>query len=333
MVEAQSKAASVATLPPGAREGAAHAAQRQAASATSQAQRAASIAAGEVSGAIAALPRFGPAAGARRATSHESGTNLMEVIDRLNKLLAYPLAPAAVAALSFEANAVYQVWQAGNALAALPGLEQTWFDELVSPVGLSFDRGEVGLGAFIAPLDRWASRVGTANAFAMQGWETAVKSAASGGLPDGGTGGIAGKVLTVANVAADALLEINPGAHGVHGVVTRVVAGVNGLTTLASASGSLGTVAGLDSSLGWVPYAGQALIIGSGLYLAYDGFKPLHDFVNGAASGVASVATGAFNDVTNIGGDAIGAGGNVIGGAASGVASVASGAWNDVFGS
>jgi len=303
MQQAQSRLASVATLLPGAQESAAHAAQLQAAAAARQAQQAASTAAGEISAAIGALPRFGSAAQARSAPEGESGINLMEEIDKLNRLLGYPLSPAAIGALGFEATAVLQAWQASNALKAVPGEVTAWFDELVGPTGLAFDRGEATLADFAGPLARWQARVDAAEAFTKQGVDEATKLLGEGGIREGGALDMAGKFFGGLAIFSDALTVINPGEDGAHGTVTRVVAGVNGVATLAAMTGTLAAVGAIDASVGWVPVAGQVVIVATGLYLAgdwaYNNVQPFHDFVDSAASDTVSVAKTTWHGITS----------------------------------
>jgi hypothetical protein len=303
MQAAQSKAAAVSSLPPGAQESASHDAQLQAAAATRLAQQAASTAAAEVSGAISSLPNFGPRAQAKSAPEGEAGVNLMEQIDKLNRLLGYPLSPAAVGSLGFEASAVFQAWQAGKALEAVPGEAAAWFDELVGPTGLAFDRGEAALTDFIEPLNRWQARLDAAEAFTKQGAEEATKLLGEGGIPEGGALDAFGKAFGAVAVVSDALTIINPGESGTRGVVTRIVAGVNGVTTVAAMTGTLAAVGGIDASVGWVPVAGQVVIVGTGLFLAgdwaYNNVKPFHDFVNTAASDTVSVAKTTWHGITS----------------------------------
>jgi hypothetical protein len=300
--DAHSKASAAAALPAGAQHAAMQEAQSSAAAATGLAQQAASTAASAISGAIAALPKFGPPA-EPKGHQGESGINVMDEIDKLNRMLGYPLLPSAIASLGFEANAVFQAWQAGKAISAVPGEAAAWFAELVGPTGLAFDRGQATLADFAGPLARWQTRLDAAEAFTKQGADEAANLLGEGGIREGGALDAAGKFFGGVAIISDALTVINPGESGARGTVTRVVAGVNGVTTLAAMTGTLAAVGGIDASVGWVPVAGQVVIVGTGLYLAgdwaYNNIKPFHDFVNTAASDTVSVAKTAWHGLSD----------------------------------
>jgi hypothetical protein len=185
----------------------------------------------------------------------------------------------------------------------VPGEAAAWFDELVGPTGLAFDRGTATLADFAAPLARWQARVDAAQAFTKQGADEARELLEAGGIKEGGALDVFGKAFGAVGIVSDALTIINPGESGAHGTVTRVVAGVNGVTTLAAMTGTLAAVGAIDASVGWVPVAGQVVIVGTGLYLAgdwaYNNIKPFHDFVNTAASDTVSVAKTAWHGITS----------------------------------
>jgi uncharacterized protein YukE len=303
MVDAQGKLAGASSLPPTVRDAAVHDAQQSANAAVLKAHQAATTAASQVSGAMGSMPSFGPRAQAKGASEAETGVHIMELIDKLNQKLGYPLLPSAIASLGFEANAVFQAWQAGRAVGAVPAEAAAWFSELVGPTGLAFDRGLATFEDFAAPLARWQARLDAAQAFTKQGVDEAAKLLGSGGIREGGALDVFGRFLGGVGVLSDVMTVINPGESGTRGTVTRVVAGVNGVTTVAAMTGTLTAVGAIDASVGWVPVAGQVVIVGTGLFLAgdwaYNNVKPFHDFVDTAASDTASVAKTAWHGLSS----------------------------------
>lgn len=234
--------------------------------------QAAATATAAVRAAIGALPdrTDHPPVPVEAAAGESTPPSLYELADQINSKIGLALSPVVGALTGPEVNAwrvALQAWEAGR---ALPGGLQTAFDDIVGPVGLAFDRGEVGLEAFGPVLARYGNLADAATSFTDGFVTSALDGLKSGGMPDAGFLGVAGKVFAGLGVFSDALTLYNPGASGAEGNVNRGMAGANIIGTgMAFAPEAAGLV-GINMAADWVPVAGQVVMAATGLYLAGD---------------------------------------------------------------
>ncbi len=138
----------------------------------------------------------------------------------------------------------------------------------------------------------------------------AIPKAAAGGIPDEGAWGAFGKVTGVLGIVGDVAEIIDPGdVSGGEKAFLRATSGVNlgatvlvlgGDGTVTAVAGALGVEA---ASVGWIPVAGQAVVIATGLVLAgdylYHHWKPAKEVIDGAWHGI----DGAYHGVVHLGKD------------------------------
>jgi hypothetical protein len=189
----------------------------------------------------------------------------------------------------------------------LPGVTARLFSEEVAPVALAYDRGEATYASLMEAARLGLNRIEAAKAF------TVVADRASflrSGVAAGGVLDVLGKLAIPVAVATDVMTIWNPG-HGSafeqnlnKGAAYANLAGIAvwGAATIDGAAMG-GALLGVDAALGWVPVAGQVLLVVSGLVLAgiwaYDNVKPFHDFCNAAGSETMHVAQDAWNATTH----------------------------------
>jgi uncharacterized protein YukE len=256
-----------------------------------------------------------------------------EAAGKLNDILGWPTTPPTVVTTVTSINAGVRYFQSARNLS---GLSARLFSEEVAPVALAYDRGETTYASLMEAVRLGLNRIEAAKAF------TVVADRASflrGGVAAGGVLDVLGKLAIPVAVFTDFATFENPG-HGsaFEQNLNKVAAGANlvgiGVWGAATIDGAAmgGALLGVDATLGWIPVAGQVLLVVSGLVLAgiwaYDNVKPFHDFCNAAGSETVHVAQDAWNATTheasNIGHgvqNAIGGAGNAFGGAAHAVTS------------
>lgn len=165
--------------------------------------------------------------------------------------------------------------------AALPQDLRVLFSETVGPMGLAYDRGEVSLAELAGRASRWQSSATLFEGDAAAQVAERTKSFLAGGLPETKAFEVLGRTSEGLGVIGDVATLINPGGHSTtENVLNRTAAGAN----LAGMAGIEAGALGLDAAVGWVPVAGQVVVIGTGLYLAgdwaYNTFQPFHDGVD-----------------------------------------------------
>ena len=142
---------------------------------------------------------------------------------------------------------------------------------------------------------------------------SATSDLASGGLNSifGGMSPMVGRVAGGLAIIGDAYTMWHPDQGGAWGTAERYVAGANAVGTggLLAADGFELTAAGglmaADATLGWVPVAGQVLVVGSALYLAgdylYTHTKWFHDGINDIGHGVSTGVKDFGNGLSDVG--------------------------------
>lgn len=230
-----------------------------------------------------------------------------DLIGQINWLLGMEGTPLAVqAAITAPGSVVSYVRSVRN----LPGLASRLFDEEFVPVANAYLRDE----ATVEDLDEAARlsrlRIGAAWAFTVKAdWDGVLR----GGVRAGGVLDVVGKLALPLGIASDVMTIYNPGngpqweqnLNKDAAIVNLVGSGavIAGMAANAGLMGAAGGILVADASLGWIPVAGQVLVVGSGLVLAgiwaYDNIQPFHDFCNAVGSETAHVAGEAWNAVTN----------------------------------
>jgi uncharacterized protein YukE len=223
-----------------------------------------------------------------------------DAMDRLNNFLGWPTTAQSLISLPTQIKSGASYLQSAR---NLPGLAARLFNEEVGPAALAFDRGEGTYVDLIKSVTLGLNRIEAAKAF------TVVTDRASFLGYGGGVLNTLGKVAIPFAVAGDIMTLINPGpgGDGEHWA-NRVAAGANLVGTAAWVGGMVdgaafgGALLGVDAALGWVPVAGQVLLVASGLVLAgiwaYNNVKPFHDFCDTAVSDTKHVAQDAWNSVS-----------------------------------
>ena len=188
--------------------------------------------------------------------------------------------PTTVGALGTAPNAGWAFYRLVSAQRAASGYldgAQASYAATASELARLFQAGEIDSGG-VAVGDYVARSVLALGYVAGPGKElsSAQSLAAAGGLPDSGVVGVAGKFLAGLGLVSDAITIWNPGVDNkTEGNVLRVTAGLNAAGTITVLGGDgLATAAagalGIDAAVGWVPVAGQVVVIGTGLVLAGD---------------------------------------------------------------
>lgn len=218
----------------------------------------------------------------------------------LNDFLA---GPSNVQSLAMTPTSIYSGLKFAQSARDLPGQAARVFSDEVGPVALAYDRGEATYAELMAAVRVGLNRIEVTKVF------TVVRDRATfmrGGVGANGLLDIIGKVALPVAIISDVTTLINPGPGGEgEQLVTRVAAGANLIGSVVVGADMLGVGGGLlaaDAALGWVPVAGQVLLVASGLVLAglwaYNNVQPFHDFCNAAGSATMHVAQDAWNGVT-----------------------------------
>lgn len=224
-----------------------------------------------------------------------------ESLDRMNTVMGYPTVPATLVSTPFTIRAGVRYFQSSRNLLRT---STQVFDDAVNPVAQEFRNGTASYDDLIAAQEVGLDRVGIARAFTVLSDRFDFIGAGTGPLD------VLGKFLLPIGFATDIATLINPG-HGsaTEQGINRVAAGVNlvgtvavggGILTEMGAFGGAGGLLAADAALGWVPVAGQVLLVTSGLVLAgvwaYDNVPVFHDFCNSVGSETAHIATAAWNN-------------------------------------
>jgi hypothetical protein len=227
-----------------------------------------------------------------------------EAAGKINDILGWPTTPPTIVTSATTIKAGVTYFQSARNLS---GLSARLFSEEVAPVALAYDRGEATYASLMEAARLGLNRIEAAKAF------TVVADRASflrSGVAAGGVLDVLGKLAIPVAVATDVMTIWNPG-HGSafeqnlnKGAAYANLAGIAvwGAATIDGAAMG-GALLGVDAALGWVPVAGQVLLVVSGLVLAgiwaYDNVKPFHDFCNAAGSETMHVAQDAWNATTH----------------------------------
>ena len=89
-----------------------------------------------------------------------------------------------------------------------------------------------------------------------------MSKAVGGGMPEAGALGVAGRVFLIGGLATDVNTFMNPGGR------TETEHNLDRAAAAANAAATV-TVLATAGSVGWVPVAGQVVLLGTGLYLTY----------------------------------------------------------------
>jgi uncharacterized protein YukE len=219
--------------------------------------------------ALAAARKAVPA----KAVNDDGSVNWKEAVAEFNdNYVGPPTTLAAAAVTPSEGWALYRLLQNQRAVADDAAALRTAFSDIVGPVAYQLDQGLAGLNDVNDALNRFRN-VADADAAFGPGAETPgiIRSAAAGGMPETGAIGAFGKIAGVLGVAGDVMTIVNPGLENkTEGDVMRGTAAVNIVGTGMAFSGTLAAAAGIDMAVGWVPVAGQVVMVGTGLVLAGD---------------------------------------------------------------
>jgi uncharacterized protein YukE len=227
-----------------------------------------------------------------------------EAIPKINDRLGWPTTPPTVITTATSINAGARYLQSAR---NLPGIASRLYSETVGPAALAYDRGDATYADLMEAARVGLTRMEWAKAFTVNADRA---SFLRGGVRAGGALDFIGKVLIPVAVVTDIATIVNPG-HGsaFEQNLNKVASGANlvgiGVWGAASLDGAAmgGALLGVDAALGWVPVAGQVLLVVSGLVLAgiwaYDNVKPFHDFCNAAGSETVHVAQDAWNATTH----------------------------------
>jgi len=130
-----------------------------------------------------------------------------------------------------------------------------------------------------------------------------------GGLGDSGLAKGAGRLFGFAGIGSDIATMVAPGSHSLgedianRGMAFGNAMGTGAVMLGADGTAALATAAGIDAAVGWVPVAGQAVMIGTGLYLAgdwaYNHVKAFHNFVNSTGHALSSAGHDAAHFITH----------------------------------
>jgi uncharacterized protein YukE len=202
------------------------------------------------------------------------------------------------------------------------------FSDSIGPLALAADRGELTWEEVGAAYENFAKNAKLAANLFDHGAEADV---AAGGIDLGRVGGVG---LGALSLVGDAATIISPPDSGAWGWTDRGMAAANAAGTTV---GMLGAVGVIDASTGWIPVAGQVVVIGTGLYLAgdflYHDVAPFRDAINDTGQFIANTAVGGYHltetavsDGLHAAGDVANTAGDVVSSGVHDVESVGSGA-------
>lgn len=301
------------SLPPEDAPGVLRTAQQDAGAAASAAAAAAAVCAAAVGGATGLLPDRRDAPPEVRETEGEQreAPTLYEFADKLNAKLGFFVSPVAAGLAAREG----QVWaEAVRDMSAAPALARSAaFSDIVSTLGLAYDRGEVTIEALQAGFQRYLNVSDAVDGLSAVKDYSQFESLATGGVRDAGLIGGAGRFFAGAGVFSDVLTLYNPGTdNAVEGGANRAAALANiagsatilapelSTTAVAGAAGLLG----VDAAVGWVPVAGQIVVAATGLYLAgdwaYHNVAWFHDGVDSTVHAIGTAATDTAHAVATV---------------------------------
>jgi hypothetical protein len=227
-----------------------------------------------------------------------------EAAGKINDILGWPTVPPTVVLSATTIYAGAKYWQSAR---NLPGIATRLFSETVGPAALAYDRGEATYADLMDAARLGLNRMEWAKAFTVNADRA---SFLRGGVRAGGVLDVIGKLLIPVAVASDVMTIWNPG-HGSafeqnlnKGAAYANLAGTAVWGAAAFDGAAMGgALLGADAMLGWVPVAGQVLLVVSGLVLAgiwaYDNVKPFHDFCNAVGSETVHVAQDTWNATTH----------------------------------
>lgn len=208
-----------------------------------------------------------------KAVNADGSVDWKEAVAEFNdKYVGPPTTVAAAAVTPSEGWALYRLLQNQRQAAQEAEDLRTAFSDIVGPVAYKLDQGAASLTDLNDALTRFRNADDAFTAFGAEAQTPEVmKAAAAGGMPETGAIGAFGKVAGVLGVAGDVMTIVNPGLENqTEGNVMRGAAAANIVGTGMAFSGTLAAAAGLDLAVGWVPVAGQVVMVGTGLVLAGD---------------------------------------------------------------
>jgi uncharacterized protein YukE len=194
-----------------------------------------------------------------------------------DKYLGPPITAAALGTTPSAGWAFYRLVNATRAAGSYLGGADASYAATASELARLFQAGAIDSGD-VAVANYVTKSVLALGYIAGPGKDlsAAQSVAGAGGIPDTGAVGVAGKFLAGLGLVSDAITIWNPGVENkTEGNVLRVTAGLNaaGTATVLGGEGMAAAAAGVlgvDAAVGWVPVAGQVVVIGTGLVLAGD---------------------------------------------------------------
>jgi uncharacterized protein YukE len=195
-----------------------------------------------------------------------------------DKYLGPPVSAAAVGAAPFAGWALRGLVQAQSAAASYVQAAQVSDAMVAEQLAALLRTGQIteqqaALGQLVT-----RSTLSTGYFFGPAGdVAEATTAARTGMIPEAGLLGYVGKGLGALAIVSDAITIVDPGVENkTEGNVLRVTAGANLVATAAVLGGEgttavLATALGVEAaSIGWVPVAGQVVLVVTGLVLAGD---------------------------------------------------------------
>jgi hypothetical protein len=183
-------------------------------------------------------------------------------------------------------------------------------DKLASTLGTALYKGTLTPEEVVARIESFVTHSDDAESL-FRG--AATSDLASGGLTSifGGIAPMVGRVAGGLGIIGDAYTMWHPDQGGAWGTAEQAVAGANAVGTggLLAADGFELTAAGgllaADGALGWVPVAGQVLVVGSAVYLAgdylYTHVQWFHDGINDIGHGIATGVSDIGHGLSDVG--------------------------------
>jgi uncharacterized protein YukE len=191
---------------------------------------------------------------------------------------------------SWKETAEGKVKSATQAQADLEKSLQQTFDDEVGSVAHDFDNGEASMEDVESAFAKYAADAKAATSAAADAVDTAET-----GVNIAKAAGAASKLMGGLAIVGDAMTIIKPEDSGAMGWVDRGAAAANAGTT-----GMLLALNATDE----IPVWGEAVAVGTGLYLAgdflYHNFKPFHDLCNTVGSGIATGAKAVASGVSSL---------------------------------
>lgn len=260
----------------------------------------------------------GGAQGEGEAQSKSTWDKFLEHAVSFNRSISWVTKPIAVGSMGAMGYNAYRYFKA---VREYPALARSLFSDAVGETALAYDRG----GATLQELEQAAAlgmrRTDAAYAFTRVAdfrklsdgsLFTIGRELKAASYDAANTGEFLNRASVVFKTAArlavplaiagDVLTIIHPGVPGAEGKVLQGFAGVNLAGQMIVGADMAGLIAA-DSALGWIPVAGQIIVVASAVVLvgdwAYHTFPGFHSFVDKVADGTVSVAKDVWHGISS----------------------------------